>query len=116
MLMKFLIKNAFRFSTEGLRGWSYNSKDEFRNLSAAFIEISDKNHGEVRTKRSDRVYYVTEGSGIFIIDNKEIEVDVTDVVIIPKNTTYDFRAMQGSKMKLFLVHSPAFDPRGEIHL
>lgn len=111
--MKFSIKNAFKFSAEGLRGWSYNSKDEFKGVSAAFMEIGDKNHGKVRTKRSDRVYYVTEGSGTFIIDGKEIEVDATDVVIVPKNTIYDFRAKQGLKMRLFLVHSPAFYPELE---
>lgn len=111
--MKFLLKNAFQFEGEGLKGWSYNSKDEFESVSAAFMEIGDKNHGKVRTKLSDRVYYVTEGSGVFIIDGKEVEVDPTDVVIVPKNTIYDFRAKQGLKMKLFLVHSPAFDPELE---
>lgn len=111
--MKFSINNALKFSMEGVKGWSYNSKDEFEDMDAAFMEIGDKNHGKVRTKRSDRVYYVTEGSGIFIIDDKEIEVDATDVVIVPKNTIYDFRAKNGTIMKLFLVQSPAFDPEAE---
>lgn len=111
--MKFLLKSAFQFNREGLKGWSYNSKDEFDNTSAAYIEISDKKHGKVRTRRSDRVYYVAEGSGVFAIEDKEIEVNFTDVVIIPKNTIYDFWAKKGTTMKLFLVHSPAFDPEYE---
>lgn len=111
--MKFIFNNALHFESEGLKGWSYNSRDEFESMSAATIEISDKNHGKVKTRKSDRVYYIIEGSGVFIIKDEEFVVDATDVVIVPKNTAYDFWAKKGTTMKLFLVHSPAFNPTYE---
>ncbi len=102
--MKFELKNATKFGWNGLKGWSYNSKEEFKNASAAYFEV-DGNHGKVRNKLSDRIYYVIEGKGEFIINDKNIPVNESDVIIILKNTPYDYRG----KMKLFLVHTPAFD-------
>ncbi|VVB59878.1 Cupin domain protein [uncultured archaeon] len=102
--MKFELKNAIKFGWNGLKGWAYSSKDEFKNASAAYFEV-DGSHGKIRNKLSDRIYYVLEGKGEFIINDKIISVKTSDVIIVPKNTPYDYRG----KMKLFLVHTPAFD-------
>lgn len=99
--MKFEVKNATKFGWNGLNGWAYNSKDEFKNASAAYFEI-DERHGKVRNRLSDRIYFVLDGIGEFIIDDKVVSVKKSDVIIIPKNTPYDYRG----KMKLFLVHTP----------
>ncbi len=102
--MKFELKNAKKFGWNGLKGWAYNSKEEFKNASAAYFEV-DGNHGKVRNKLSDRIYFVLDGKGEFIINDKTIPVKKSDVIVVPKNTPYDYRG----KMKLFLVHTPAFD-------
>jgi mannose-6-phosphate isomerase-like protein (cupin superfamily) len=112
--MKFTKENARTFGWKGIEGRAYNSKDDFANASAAYFEVTGK-HGKVKTIKSDRIYLVLEGRGEFIIDGKVIPVEKTDVIIIPKNTPYDYRAVDGT-MKLFLVHSPAFDPEGDINL
>ncbi len=106
--MKFELKKAKRFGWNGLKGWVYNSKEEFKNSSAAYFEV-DGSHGKVKTTLSDRVYFVIEGKGEFIINRKVIPVRKSDVVIVPKNTAYDYKG----KMKLFLVHAPAFDAEFE---
>ena len=112
--MKFKLKDGFPFGWEGLKGWAYNSKEDFPNSSAAYFEITGK-HGKIKTTKSDRIYFVIEGKGEFIIDKKVVPVEKTDVIIIPKNTPYDYRSID-STMKLFLVHCPAFDPEAEVKL
>lgn len=109
--MKFKLMDAFQFGWEGLKGWAYNSKDDFANASAAFFEVTGK-HGKIKTTKSDRIYYIIEGKGEFIINEKVIAVEKSDVVIIPKNKPYDYNG----KMKLFLVHCPAYDPKAEIRM
>ena len=113
-VMKFQLKNAKKFGWRGLKGWAYNSKEDFENASAAYFEVTGS-HGKVKTTRSDRIYFVIEGKGEFIIDGKIAPVEKTDVVIIPKNTPYDYRTTEGV-LKLFLVHTPAFHPDYEVNL
>jgi mannose-6-phosphate isomerase-like protein (cupin superfamily) len=75
------------------------------DFSGALIEIDGK-HGVVRCKAEDRIYFIIEGEGKFIIDGKESEVGKNDLVFIPKNTAYDIIG----KMKFFLICSPEFKP------
>jgi mannose-6-phosphate isomerase-like protein (cupin superfamily) len=109
--MKFTLEKANKFGWEGLKGFAYNSSDDFSRLSGAYFEVTSS-HGKVKTSYSDRIYYVIEGNGEFIVDDSVIEVAKTDVIIIPKNTPYDYKAI-GGVMKLFLVHSPAYNPDAE---
>lgn len=109
--MKYTLKNAFQFGWKGLKGWAYNSKNDFPNASAAYFEVDD-HHGKVKTNLSDRIYYVIEGKGEFIINDKIVPVEKTDVVIVPKKTPYDYRG----NLKLFLVHVPAYDESYEVKL
>lgn len=112
--MKFRLKEAFQFGWDGLKGWAYNSKDDFAGASAAYFEVEGK-HGKVKSKKSDGVYYVVEGKGEFVVGGETVLVEKSEVVIVPKNTPYDYRSIEGT-IKLFLVHCPAFDPEGEVKL
>jgi mannose-6-phosphate isomerase-like protein (cupin superfamily) len=109
--MKFTLINAFAFNWPGLKGWAYNSKSDFPNASASIFEV-ENHHGKVKTTLSDRVYYILEGKGEFIIAGETIAVEPSDVIIVPKNTEYDYKG----KMRLFLVHIPAYDESFEIQL
>ena len=109
--MKFEMKSAKEFGWKGLNGLAYSSKEDFPRASAAYFEVTGS-HGKVKSKKSDRVYLVLDGEGEFAINGKIIQVKKTDVVIVPKNTPYDY----SGKMKLFLVHAPAFDADAEVKL
>jgi mannose-6-phosphate isomerase-like protein (cupin superfamily) len=113
--MKFSLKNARKLEWKDKKTtfWIYNSKDDFKNASCAYIEM-DKGgrHGKVKTKLSDRIYYVLDGEGEFVVGGSSFEVKSEEVVIIPKNTPYDYKAI--NKMKLFLVHTPAYDGDFEV--
>ena len=112
--MKFSLKNARAFGWEGLKGWALNSKEDFESASAAYFEVTGS-HGKVKTTSSDRVYFVLEGEGEFVINDEVVPVEKHDVIVVPKNTPYDYRATNGV-LKLFLVHIPAYDPENEVKL
>lgn len=114
--MKFTLKNAIKIGWDGLSGYAYNNSNDFSNASAAYFEVNGKGHGMVKTTHSDRVYYILEGAGQFIINEEVSKVKATDVIIIPKDTPYDYKADEGTILKLFLVHTPAFDPAKEVRL
>ena|SRR3989338_892476 len=80
-------------------------------FSAALIKING-DHGAIKCIAEDRIYFVIEGSGDFIIDNKTIRVKENDLVFIPMNTPYNVTG----KMKYIIVCSPAFDPKHDVRL
>jgi mannose-6-phosphate isomerase-like protein (cupin superfamily) len=81
------------------------------DFSGTLIEINGK-HGTVRCKREDRIYFIIEGEGKFIIEGKETGVGKNDLVFIPKGTAYDIIG----RMKYFLIHSPEFKPGHDEHI
>ena len=81
------------------------------DFSASLIEING-NHKTIKCLKEDRIYFIIEGNGKFIINNKESNVSVNDLIFIPKNTPYNIIG----KMKYFLVHSPAFKPEHDVFL
>ncbi|NIM47055.1 MAG: cupin domain-containing protein [Candidatus Aenigmarchaeota archaeon] len=114
MILKFKLKDAYKFGWEGLKGLAFNSKEDFERASAAMFEVTGK-HGKVKSLVSDRVYLVLEGKGEFKINEEVVPVEKNDVIIIPKNTPYDYKAVERT-LKLFLVHTPAFDESKEVKL
>ena len=79
--------------------------------SCALIEING-NHGKIKSLKSDRIYFILTGKGIFWVDGKEHAVSEGDLVFVPKKTPYNIIG----KMKYFLVNSPAFDPKEDVNL
>ena len=112
--MKFVRPNKNSFGWKGLQGWAYNSRDDFENVSAAYFEVTGS-HGRTKTTRSDRVYLVLDGEGEFEIDGNVVKVVKDDVIIVPRSTPYDYRALTGT-LKLFLVHTPSYDADSEVKI
>jgi mannose-6-phosphate isomerase-like protein (cupin superfamily) len=81
------------------------------NFSGALIEIKG-DHGKVKCIGEDRIYFILEGTGKFIIDNQENDVSTNDLIFVPTNTPYNIIG----EMKYFLVCSPEFSPEDDIHL
>lgn len=108
-------KDAQKRGWDGLNFWVYNTKEDFANASAALFEVTGS-HGKVKSTVSDRTYFVVEGNGFFEINDEKVAVVPNDVIIVPKNAPYDYWAKEGEVLKLFLVHTPAFDASGEVNL
>ena len=108
--MKFNKENATRFGWNGIQGWALSSANDYAGMSTAYFEV-DGSHGVRKSTLSDRAYYVLEGTGTFLVDEEKTPVVAGDVIIVPKNTWYDFVG----EMKLFLVHAPAYDSKAGEH-
>jgi mannose-6-phosphate isomerase-like protein (cupin superfamily) len=109
--MKFTRDKARKFGWQGMTGWAYMAEKESPAISCAYIEVSGR-HGKVKYKKSDRLYYVISGSGAFKINEESQEVREGDVLIIPKDTPYDYEG----EMKLLLVDTPAYDSLADVNL
>ena len=98
------------FSQEGFNGYSYNIESE--NISIDF-EDSFKGHDKyTMNKKSESIYYIVEGNGIFKIENEIFKVEKGDIVQIPANTIFVYKG----KMKLLLIMNPPFDVQNDISL
>lgn len=114
-LVKLSINAGKEFGWDGLSGRALNLKEDFAGLSAAYFEVTGS-HGRTKTTLSDRIYLVLEGEGEFDIDGEKSVVMKDDVIIVPKGTPYDYQARNGSTLKLYLVHSPAYDPAFDVSM
>lgn len=81
------------------------------NFSGALVEINGE-HKAMKSIREDRIYFIVEGEGKFIINGEERSVSVEDLIFIPKGISYNLNG----RMKYFLVCSPGFNPEGDIFL
>jgi mannose-6-phosphate isomerase-like protein (cupin superfamily) len=111
MKYKYTKKGALQLGWDGLNIYSYSEKSDFERASAGVFEVT-KHHGKVKSLLSDRIYFVLEGTGHFEIADESINVEPTDVIIVPRGTEYDYFG----KMKLFLVHTPAYTHEAEVVL
>ncbi len=112
--MKFSKENCSRkFKRDGVDGFEYNSKEQFANASAAYIEATAF-HGKAKNTKCDLIYYIVDGKGEFFIEEEKYEAQKGDVIIVPKGNFYDYKPI-GGVLKLFAVHTPAFDKNFEVN-
>ena len=81
------------------------------DFSGALIEMNG-DHGKIKCLGEDRIYFILEGDGKFVIGDESNDVSPNDLIFVPKNTPYNIIG----KMKYFLICSPEFDPRDDAHL
>jgi mannose-6-phosphate isomerase-like protein (cupin superfamily) len=110
--MKFTLEMAWHWSIPGgIEGWSYGSKEVSPAASASVVHV-DGRHGKSKSTVSDRVVYILEGEGEYVVGDEAVRVRPTDVIVIPKNAAFDC----SGKMKYLVVHVPAYDHDHEVSL
>lgn len=102
---------ARQFKFNGICGCAVTGDAGRSTGDVALISVQGS-HGKVKDIVSDRFYVVTEGSGKFVIEEKEYPVQTNDVVVIPPNTVYDFMG----EMKLVMFCSPPFNPHNDVFI
>ncbi len=55
------------------------------------------------------MYYILEGRGTFTLNDEKVEVEPTDLLVIPPKT----RIHYFGKLKMILVNTPTFKPENE---
>jgi mannose-6-phosphate isomerase-like protein (cupin superfamily) len=73
-------------------------------MSVTWVRLAGR-HRRLRTDRSARVYYVLQGSAVFVVgDGPELEARKDDVVVVPRGVAYEF----WGEMTYLVVNAPAF--------
>jgi mannose-6-phosphate isomerase-like protein (cupin superfamily) len=62
--------------------------------------------------KSTFTYYIIKGNGTFFLDDEQIEVEATDLVVIPPNTHIHYFGT----MEMVLTVSPAWKEENERHV
>ena len=109
--MKLTKADAYRWSFGDLEGWSYGSKETSPVATASVVQVNGR-HGRAKSTVSDRLVYILEGAGEFELGTAKFPVEATDIVVIPKNTAFDYHGT----LRLLVVHVPAYDQDGEVSL
>ena len=99
--MKITKDQAIRQDWDEVKSWNYKIGNVSPKMSVVYAEL-EGDHGEVVSKEFERIYYILEGVGEFVIDCQKVSVNKEDVITIPPNTTYDYRPLENSKMKVLL--------------
>jgi mannose-6-phosphate isomerase-like protein (cupin superfamily) len=60
----------------------------------------------VRNTKSDTAYFVISGSGSFILDGTNHDVEPGDLIVVPRGTPHQ----DGGGTHLLSFHTPPFDP------
>lgn len=94
-----------------VQGRSIVTSNDFDRLGCGVFRTETR-HGLIKNMASDRIYLVLEGQGRFTVAGEAFDVAKGDVVLVPRNTPYDYEG----QLKLFLVHSPANNDEADISL
>ena len=99
--MKITQKEAIRQGWDEVKSWNYKLKQIKDYESVVYAEVKGE-HGEVQTKDLERIYFVIEGEGEFMINKEKTRVEKGDIITIPVQSRYDYKAMGGSTLKVLL--------------
>ena len=74
---------------------------------------TDKGHSEeFLHEKSDFIYYILEGSGTWVIEDREFKVKTGDVIIVPAGKRFWFHG----NLKQICITAPAWEEKYEHHI
>lgn len=108
----FKSEDAEIIDKHGVKMKIYTSRTDSKNAALVYQE-TDKGHSEeFLHEKSDFIYYILEGSGIWVIEDKEYEVKAGDVLIVPAGNRFWFRG----NLKQICITAPAWEEKYERHI
>lgn len=107
---KYTAKNAHKFNKHGIDLTAYN--EDVPEANVVFVSVDKGHFQEFYDIESYYIYYIIEGKGTFVLDDKKIEAEATDLIVIPPKT----RIHYFGTMKMVLTVSPAFKEENERHV
>ncbi len=105
-------ENAGVIEKHGVRMRVYTTKDDCRNAAVLYQETETGHAEEFVHETSNFIYYIIEGSGVWIIEDREYGVQAGDVVVVPAGKRFWFRG----NLKQVCVTAPAWEERFEHHI
>ena len=90
----------------------YNTKEECNEAAVVYQETEKGHMEEFYHQKSTFIYYILEGSGKWVIEDEEFEVETKDVVIVPPGKRFYFKG----NLKQVCITTPAWDEKHEKHI
>jgi len=90
----------------------YNTKEDSPNAAVLYQETKTGHAEEFIHYKSDFLYYILEGSGTWVVENREFEVRKGDVVVVPAGNRFWFRG----NLKQVCITAPAWEEKYERHI
>lgn len=90
----------------------YNTKEDSPNAAVLYQETKTGHAEEFLHYKSDFLYYILEGSGTWVVENREFEVRKGDVVVVPAGNRFWFRG----NLKQVCITAPAWEEKYERHI
>ena len=99
---------------EGLEIRDYTAGVEVSSSVAEITVPAGARHRLAWSKRSDKYYYMLEGSLSFTVGGKTLDLTVGDCCIVRKGVRFSYRNPNGELARVLLVHTPSFDLAEEV--
>ncbi|MDY9926510.1 cupin domain-containing protein [Methanosarcina sp.] len=90
----------------------YTTKDECKSAAVLYQETEAGHAEEFVHEKSDFFYYIFEGSGIWVVEDRKFEVRAGDVVVVPAGKRFWFRG----NLKQICITAPAWEEKYERHI
>ena len=105
-------ENAPVFEKHGVKMRVYNSKEQCPDAAVVYQETQTGHLEEFYHSKSNFIFYIIEGSGIWFIEDIPYDVNAGDVVIIPPNKRFYYMGT----LKQVCITSPAWEEEFEHHV
>ena len=106
---KFTTDEAHKFTKHDVDLTVYGEGVDQANVVHVSVE---EGHFEEFSSKSYYMYYIYEGSGIFVLNDEHIEAKATNLIVVPPDT----RIHYFGTMKIVLTVTPAFREENETHI
>jgi mannose-6-phosphate isomerase-like protein (cupin superfamily) len=90
----------------------YTTKDDCRSAAVLYQETEAGHSEEFVHEKSDFLYYILEGRGTWVVEDREFEVREGDVVVVPAGKRFWFRG----NLKQVCITAPAWEEKYERHI
>jgi len=105
-------ENAELIEKHGVRMRIFTTKENSRNAAFMYQETETGHAEEFVHENSDFIYYILEGSGTWVVEDREFEVRAGDVVVVPAGNRFWFRG----SLKQVCITAPAWEEKYERHI
>ena len=105
-------ENAIEFEKHGVKMRVYNSKEQCPEASVVYQETKTGHFEEFFHSRSNFIFYIIEGNGIWYIEDVSYEVFAGDVIIVPPNKRFYYLG----NLKQVCITSPSWEAEYEHHV
>jgi len=105
-------EDAAVIEKKGVKMRIYTTKAESENAGVLYQETQKGHTEEFLHEKSDFIYYILEGRGVWIVEDREFEAQAGDVVVVPAGKRFWFRG----NLKQVCITAPAWEEQYERHI